>query len=260
MEYNVKERTALLKPLPNGGYWYNPEIYPLPLSFKWRLFHSFNYMCAAILFLLGSMCYFPALENYEWGGWFFTIGSAGFLIADLFEWFTNNRVGCFDSPTLRAQFVAAHGGEGGRAHWINGVNFFYSAMGSLTYFIGSVYFIPELDMMATGTWTFIFGSAIIFTSQTWKLSRYPTEAFTDDAPAVHIDAGAGIGGLWYFIGSIFFLPSMCVSTEDNFRAALLFTLGGASFCWSGVAMVYRYFIVEVPQYPYVSPQAQVLSA
>ena len=81
-----------------------PKRYPIPLSLSWRIIHALLYTTGGITFLLGSLCYFPSMTDYELGGWFFTIGSIGFLIADLMEWYTNNRVGCFDSTVLRADF------------------------------------------------------------------------------------------------------------------------------------------------------------
>jgi hypothetical protein len=236
------------------GPWYKPDKYPFPLDTCWRISHTIGYFTGGFTFFVGSLCYFPALTNYELGGWLFTIGSAGFLFADLFEWYTNNRVGCFDNAKLRADFEAIEGGslpprETDSGSWQrkrNGVNFFFSACGSFLYLLGSIFFIPELNAIVLGSEVFIVGSAFIFLSQGWKLSRYPN--FHEDVPAVHVDAGAGIGGVFYFIGSIYFLPSLCVTDADVFRAAMLFTLGGLSFFYSACAIIFRYFITKELKY------------
>ncbi|KAJ1395736.1 hypothetical protein B484DRAFT_267440, partial [Ochromonadaceae sp. CCMP2298] len=90
----------------NLGTWFAPNVYPYPLTYSWRAAHCSAYLLGGFSFVLGSLCYFPALANYPLGGWAFTIGSVGFLFADLFEWWTNNRVGCFDSPHLREDLEA----------------------------------------------------------------------------------------------------------------------------------------------------------
>jgi hypothetical protein len=235
------------------GSWYNPKIFPFPLSVGFRLCHNLNYALGGACFLFGSMCYFNNASNYELGGWLFTIGSAGFLIADLSEWWTNNRVGCFDTKQLREQCTENQSESDDQGMFdfcgiaTNGVNFFMSACGSTLYLIGSIYFIPELDLMMEGTWLFIYGSCVIALSQFWKLARYPSWA--TDIPAVHVDLAAGVGGIFYLIGSIQFLPQNLVSLADTDRAAWLFTAGGFCFTWSGLAMAYRYFYAKPSMFP-----------
>ena len=242
------------------------RLYPVPLSLAWRLSHFFPYALGGITFLIGSLCYFTSSSglsvagNYELGGWLFTIGSAGFLFADVFEWSTNNRVGCFDTADERIEWEHVNSGftSDGRKSllrscgpgWLraeNGINFAYSALGSALYLIGSAMFIPETNLIVTGTWVFIFGSAIIFTSQSWKLYRY--ESFVDDVPAVHVDFWAGAGGLLYLIGSVQFLPAYDLTDADTNAAAAWFTAGGTAFTLSGIAILYRYFIASPPMYP-----------
>jgi hypothetical protein len=333
MTFTTATESTPLKPRPatqvkevGTGTWFAPTDYPHPLTLTWRAAHCAAYLTAGCCFVVGSLCYFPSIANYSLGGWSFTIGSVGFLYADLLEWWTNNRVGCFDSAHLRAQFDAMEameaqtvqaeavgvvevGPEGelnckeaeeAEREWeletepeciytytqpssTNGLNFFYSAVGSALYLWGSVLYIPRDDGILQGTELFIVGSVVIATSQSWKLYRYPS--FTHDLGAVHVDSGALVGGLLYLVGSVLFLPqvstyihlhllhtyihtyiytclSICLysyihihiyiyihtriqyitSDSDTARAAFVFTLGGASFAYSGVAMFYRYFL------------------
>jgi len=65
-----------------------------------------------------------------------------------------------------------------------------------------------------------------------------------DGPVFGIDFGAGIGGLFYFFGSIFFLPAYADVENMPFWAAVLFICGGASFFASGLCMFYKYFIAK----------------
>lgn len=154
-----------------------PKSYVEPLSLLWRINHTIPYLIGGTTFLLGSYQYFPSVSDYVLGGWLFTIGSVGFLYADLNEWWKNNRVGCAFDEDYRDDFELHVGryfdppssicGRFQRAE--NGLNFAFSAFGSLLYLIGSIMFIPSMDAMVTGTIVFIPGSLVIFFSQTWKL-------------------------------------------------------------------------------------------
>ena len=239
------------------------KVYPVPLSFAWRVTHFIPYLIGGSTFFIGSLCYFTTgtvlAGNYELGGWLFTIGSVGFLFADIFEWNTNNRIGCWDNSDERKEWEQLNAGFASNGKksalrslgpaWVraeNGINFAQSALGSLLYLIGSVLFIPELDAIVLGTYIFIVGSAVIFTSQAWKLYRY--ESYSDDVPAVNVDAWAGIGGVAYCVGSVKFLPAYDLNDAATNTAAAWFTLGGLSFFLSGLFIYYRYFVASPPMY------------
>lgn len=219
------------------------------MAFKTILAVFYNFFILQSTFVLGSLQYFPNISNFNLGGWLFTIGSAGFLIADLWEWWYF-RVGCaFDEEYY---YPDRHKPLFDRSEV--GLNFFFSAIGSALYLIGSIDFIPSRDALVSGTWIFIYGSSVIFLSQLWKvlraLSTNPTNEWDrrirvsnvmTDLPAVGVDACAGLGGLAYCIGSIMFLPYFNTSVDTEFNASAVFLCGGSFFLMSGLFLTYRYF-------------------
>lgn len=225
--------------------WFFPTKYPLELKLWWRTTHCAAYVFGGLTFLIGSICYLRSISNYVLGGWLFTWGSLAFLFADLIEWYTNNRIGCFNFGVDEKVIQEYELLNNIKIDDTDGKNFFFSAFGSFLYLVGSIFFIPSTNAMTLGTQIFIIGSAVIATSQTWKLCRYPD--YTSDLPAVHVDSGAGIGGFFYLIGSVFFLPSMTTTAVASL-APPLFICGGACFLWSGLGIVYRYFIADPPMY------------
>jgi hypothetical protein len=174
----------------------------------------------------------------------------------------NNRVGCFNYSAYEEDFEEVLGkycdprdttlGRYQRAE--NGLNFAFSALGSLLYLIGSILFIPDLGAIVAGTIVFIPGSLVIFFSQSWKLYRagynsgaetkmvkdrtFSVSAWGHDWPAFGVDFFAGLGGFAYFIGSCLFLPG---SGAALVTAAGWFIVGGTSFTLSGLFMIYRYY-------------------
>ena len=95
--------------------------------------------------------------------------------------------------------------------------------------------------MATGTLVFVYGSSIIFLSQSWKIYRAGMTGFLNDAPAFYLDLFTAFGGLSYLIGSILFLPSYDISDEITILASYWFITGGSCFFISSFFMFYRYF-------------------
>lgn len=254
---SIRESTHLLN--------HQGKKYPEPLTFTWRVVHCIAYCIGGSTFAVGSYQYFPSVENFSLGGWLFTIGSAAFLFADIFEWWKNNRVGCFmydeyenDFERLNDfRFESKTTWKGKVQRATNGLNFFLSAIGSFLYLVGSIMFIPVLKMIVEGSEVFIVGSTIIFVSQSWKIYRtgcvhegmplhskfslYNT--IFNDIWGFCVDLFAGLGGFFYCVGSVLFLPQYDSNDSEETRAAAWFQCGGICFAISGVCMAYRYFVV-----------------
>lgn len=254
-------------PLIGGTY---ENVLQRPQSFRWRIFHGTHYMIGGLTFLVGSCMYFPAVaknftQAYSVGGWLFTIGSFFFLLADLQEWWYY-RIGCaFDyryRPSLESQasryFSRPPDTLAGRYERAQvGINFFASACGSALYLAGSILFIPTFqDQLLAGEWLFIIGSSFIYMSQAWKVyrsactnpddahdHRFRLKNLLNDLPALGVDGFAGIGGVFYFFGTICFLPSLNVTESDAIRSAILFVCGGTSFTLSGLFLQYRHHCI-----------------
>lgn len=259
MSRNPTNSTTLLPSDPND------KFYPEALSLEWRFTHNLLYLIGGLSYLLGSICYLPDLLDETSGAVLFTIGSLAFVFADAFELFKNNHVGCWDYKSYEKSYEYKVGkyinypadtclGSYFRAE--NGINFALSVTGSFFYLVGSILFFPHLEI-TDGTIVFIFASLIVVVSQSWKLYRaaYNIEDqtfnlmnFSRDLPAIGIDAGAGLGGLFYAIGSIYFLPEYDVSNAVETTAAIWFIFGGIAFTISGVFMIYRYFFTR--NYPH----------
>lgn len=237
--------------------------FPEPLSFCWRLNHATLYLIGGITFLIGSYEFTPGQEKYVLGGWLFTIGSTTFLLADISEWWKNNRVGCFLYSDFEASYERQYSkymrpretllGMYDRAE--NGLNFFLSVTGSFLYLLGSIYLLPyKYYSSYNSTVVYIYGSLAIFLSQAWKLyragkynSQFPMERrfscgnWDQDMPGFFVDLFACLGGLFYFLGSVLFLPQYDLIDEITSIASGIYVLGGACFFLSGLSILVRYF-------------------
>ena len=102
------------------------------------------------MYILGSACYFwpdSSLADFL-GALFYILGSTGLLVSDVLEIIT----------TLN------------RYHRMN---IALSVLGSVAYVVGSVGYLPAIDASddaGIGEYGFIFGSAWVVLSQTWKVT------------------------------------------------------------------------------------------
>ena len=238
--------------------------YPEKLTFEWRLAHSLPYAIGGFMFFLGSFCYYPG-GNMLVGGALFVVGATAFVFADTWEWWKNNRVGCFQYDEYRSAYESSieHMGwdpedtcMGKLRRAENGLNFGLSIIGSFLYFLGSLFFLPPYTYMVEGLWIFIAGSAVIMVAQSWKLYRQVNllhvEGRTNevDWQGVALDGSAWLGGFTYFFGSILFLPWIDTDDSGSILAANWFFFGGLCYVTSGILLLMRYFYYEPPLFPY----------
>lgn len=243
------------------------RIYPENLSMMWRMFYITSYLSCGVLFAIGSYQYYPGVSQLILGGWLFTVGSIGYLMCDVMEWWTNNRVGCFYYPQFEKSFEGQYAIRYGPKNTMTGrfkratagLNCFLCVLGSIAYFIGSVFFIPALDLVVPGTKLFIAGSAILAVGQFWKIYRmgcnnpYDPLDFTFRLSNLETNPYSSIAnilclfaGVAYLIGSIYFLPRFDVNSSYGHSAASWFFAGSIFDIVAGLLILYRYIkIVKI---------------
>lgn len=255
---------ADIKTLPNK----NPDekVIGRPHSLIWRIIHNISFLIGGTTFIAGSCMYFAKIIVKSWalntGAALFIVGSFFFLVADIQDWWYH-RVGCMCDWKYREDYEIQNGSAFGKRHSLSGqwrrsqaaLNVACSVLGSVCYLIGSVMFLPDLeDQLGIGEGFFIAGSAIIYLSQGWKVfrigcinkhdlsdTRFRLKNLLDHLLVVFIDVSAGLGGFFYFIGTILFLPKFIETDFGLNRSAGLFLTGGFFFTLAGVLLVFHYF-------------------
>ncbi|CAF1190764.1 unnamed protein product [Adineta ricciae] len=209
-------------------------------SIIWRILHGTSFLFGGLLFICGSCMYFTDVianndHALEASGWLYTIED------------TPRRT-TYD-PELEP--VSSHRG---RNIAIN-VNYFTSNIGSALYLVGSVFFLPKFaDSILVGDGLFTAGSAVIYLSEGWKIVRlactsaentndmsFRFQNIRTNLQAIFVCFFAGLGGVFYFVGTILFLPQYVTSNSDEDRAAGLFLVDGVFFTLAGLLLQYRYY-------------------
>lgn len=117
---------------------------------RWETFSALSYELGGVMFVIGSVCFFPSLSAYlAIGDWLFIVGSILYLLVtghELLEVHKYWRLHGTETFADRIEFVAA---------WSY-------VLGSLLFVAGSVCFLPSVDAVVPGAWMFIVGSCLFF--------------------------------------------------------------------------------------------------
>eukprot|EP00123_Amoebidium_parasiticum_P013970 comp22254_c0_seq1/m.32877 comp22254_c0_seq1/g.32877 ORF comp22254_c0_seq1/g.32877 comp22254_c0_seq1/m.32877 type:complete len:239 (-) comp22254_c0_seq1:921-1637(-) len=226
----VDERAPLIKPKEERNATLihgHLESVPIESTPLWMFFHFIGFFIGGTTFIAGtSLYYYPEwAPGAEWSGWLYTIGSCGFLLVDVMEFFT------FTSDFLLR------------------VNISLSMIGSTWYIIGSIGFIPEVAEKCTwiGVWGFILGSFFIGSSQLWKTYRIGAThgglfASLSAATQVGVELSAGLGGWSFFVGTLMYQQGPLEGLW--YSAILAIWMAGSCFFTNGALFLgYRHAIM-----------------
>ncbi|WP_338667414.1 YrhK family protein [Pseudodesulfovibrio methanolicus] len=129
---------------------YNPlrDSEDAEAQFRWATVNAVLYKAGGLVFILGSVLFFPSLQRYsDIGAWTFLAGSLLYLVVtahDYFEVRRNWRRKDEHTPYDVLERVAASG----------------YLLGTLLFTVGSVLFLNTVDRTAAGAWCFILGSLL----------------------------------------------------------------------------------------------------
>lgn len=177
-------------------------------------------------------------------GWLFTFGSFFFTIGDFTAWILFR----YSTPRKPPQYILEQDYEFSIRKYLppffrkdEEFNYFLNLFGTLNYMVGSVYFIPALDLALEGTWLFITGSVFVFCGNMWKVYRgLNTKKYLSRRQCLIIlnDFINGIGAISYFIGSFFFLPEYGVTITLLNIAASWFVFGAILYNTGSALNIY----------------------
>jgi hypothetical protein len=211
---------------------------PLPLESNpkfgwWRFVHAYSFLTGGVTFLIGTWVLEPftsddAAQSNSLAGLssaLYTLGSLGFLLVDVLEFFT------FPNALLR-------------------VNIALSMLGSAFYVSGSRGFAPAVAgaAPALGSLGFLVGSALIAGSQAWKVARLraapaqPPPHPPADAPlALGVEAGAGAGATFFLAGTALYWLRGWTAGPGYACVLWLWAVGSAAFTAGGACLWLRHY-------------------
>jgi hypothetical protein len=118
----------------------------LQAQFRWETINTACYLVGGILFIVGSIFFFPRFETYaDLGAWIFFVGSLLYLLVtvhDMAEVRQHWRLSKTHDRDSILEYTAA-------ASYV---------WGTVLFIGGSVFFLSALDLLKAGAWCFVIGS------------------------------------------------------------------------------------------------------
>src|SRR5690625_2162654 len=201
-----------------------------PSHKRWETTSAISYEVGGVTFVLGSVCYFPAMSAYfALGGWLFLVGSILYLLVTGHE-FLEVRKYWRKHPT---DTFADH---------IEHIAATCYVSGSLLFTVGSACFLPSLDATVLGVWLFIIGSVLFLVGGFINILQVV------EAPSLiymqlfnFTIAQFIVGSALFLVATIPYLWHMSHAAQmrmDTFSAAQ-FVFASAMFLIGGMAIYYR---------------------
>ena len=215
----------------------------LQAHFRWETINAVFYKIGGILFIIGSIFFFPRFEaNADIGAWTFFVGSLLYLVVtahDLVEvrrhWRTSDHHGRAESLeyTAAASYV-----------W-----------GTILFTAGSIFFLSTVGWFKAGAWTFVIGSLLFVVGAcinvlqivrtrsiiTLQLMNYTAVSFV-------------VGSVLFTVASVPYLWDVKAPTERTILYAFLawqYLIGSVLFFMGGVFNYWRAYVVmreEIDKY------------
>ena len=117
-------------------------------QFRWEAINAALYELGGVVFVLGSVLFFPAFGAYaDLGAWTFFVGSLMYLVVtvhDLAEVIRHWRTSREHTLDTALEYVAA-------ASYV---------VGTILFTIGSIFFLSAVGWHAAGAWCFVIGSLL----------------------------------------------------------------------------------------------------
>lgn len=205
-------------------------------NFRWETINAVAYKLGGLIFIAGSVMFFPALETYaDLGAWTFIVGSLLYLLVtghDMAEVLRHARSRS-GPPTVWDRFEV----------WAASSYL----LGTILFTVGSVFFLSAVGLTTSGAWCFVLGSLLFVLGATVNVLQIVQTADLLTLQLMNLTA------LTFVIGSVLFtvasIPYLWEVREEADRVlidsflAWQYVAGSALFLLGGIFNYWRAYVV-----------------
>jgi YrhK-like protein len=218
-------------------------------QFRWETINAIFYKIGGVLFIVGSIFFFPRYEAYaDLGAWIFFVGSLFYLVVtvhDLAEvrhhWWIEKRR---DRATVLEYAAAAS-----------------YVLGTILFTGGSIFFLSAVGWFTAGAWTFVIGSLLFVVGACINVLQIVQSRSIKILQLMNLTAITFIvGALLFTVASVPYLWDVAAKSDRTTLYAFLawqYLVGSVLFFLGGVFNYWRAYVVVGDAIDGSRPSAQL---
>ncbi len=207
----------------------------LEAQFRWETINAVFYKIGGIIFIIGSILFFPQFEAYaDIGAWTFFIGSLFYLVVtvhDFLEVCLHWRTGNHHDRNQRLEYTAA-------ASYV---------LGTILFTVGSIFFLSDVGWFHVGAWTFVVGSLLFVVGACINVLQIVQAESIITLQLMNLTAVSFVvGSVFFTVASVPYLWDLKASPERTTLYAFLtwqYLTGSLLFFIGGVFNYWRAYVV-----------------
>ena len=204
-------------------------------QFRWETINAILYKIGGILFIIGSIFFFPRFEAYvDLGAWIFFVGSLVYLVVtvhDLVEVRHHWRIARTHDRDAVLEYAAASS----------------YVWGTILFIAGSVFFLSAVGWLKAGAWCFVIGSLLFVVGAGINVLQIVQSRSIKILQLMNLTAITFIvGAVLFAVASVPYLWKVEVAADRTMLYAFLawqYLVGSILFFAGGVFNYWRAYVV-----------------
>jgi hypothetical protein len=207
----------------------------LHAQFRWETINAGLYKIGGLVFIAGSVLFFPRFEAYaDAGAWTFFFGSLLYLVVTGHD---------FVEVRRHWRLAAAHA----RGQVLDSIAAWSYLVGTLLFTAGSVFFLSSVGWYAAGAWCFIIGSALFTLGACINVLQIIRAESLQTLQLMNLTAVTFVvGSVLFLVASVPYLWQVSsTATRETLYAFLAwqYLVGSVLFFAGGVFNYWRAYVV-----------------
>jgi len=204
-------------------------------QFRWETINAVLYKIGGIIFIIGSILFFPRFEAYaDIGAWTFFVGSLLYLIVTVHDLLEVRR---------HWQMADEHGREA-ILEYIAAASYMW---GTVLFTVGSIFFLSAVGWFQSGAWTFVGGSLLFVVGACVNVLQIVQARSIITLQLMNLTAVSFVvGSVLFTVASVPYLWDVKASSVRTTLYAFLawqYLIGSLLFFMGGVFNYWRAYIV-----------------
>lgn len=204
-------------------------------QFRWETINAILYKIGGVLFIIGSIFFFPRFEAYaDLGAWVFFIGSLVYLLVtvhDLAEVRHHWRLSKSHDRDTILEYAAS-------ASYV---------WGTVLFTVGSVFFLSSVGWLKAGAWCFVIGSLLFVLGACINVLQIVKSSSIKILQLMNLTAITFVvGAVLFTVASVPYLWSVAAKSDRTTLYAFLawqYLAGSVLFFLGGVFNYWRAYVV-----------------